>query len=169
MTTPPPASDDAGPGVALMLRPRPWKMAGFCALSLALAVPGVLMAREGRGAGWLVGGLFGLSAAAFAAMLLPGAASLVIDREGFTIRSLFRSHRFAWTEAGPFHPVPVGGRMLVGFEVAGPHGAGAMAGLGRVLSGAPAALPDTYGLTPQALADLMNEARRRACAATGQG
>ncbi|HEY3399717.1 MAG TPA: STM3941 family protein [Geothrix sp.] len=107
----------------LLLRPRRVKVAGLGLGALVFVLTGLWMVREGEGPGWLIIGFFGLCLLVFLALLLPGAAYLALDSDGFTMCSLFRAHTIRWAD-------------VAGFE---------------------AALPDSYGLNHEALAQLMNQ------------
>jgi hypothetical protein len=93
-------------------------------------------------------------------------SSLALDGKGFVCRTLFRSFRREWRECSAFYPVRVGFRQFVGFstqqdEIAHPH----LAAANRAMIGASGMLPDTFGLSADGLADLMNRFRSRALAA----
>lgn len=146
----------------LVLRPSKWKMAGFLVLCAGFTAIAALMVRDGRAMGWFVGLFFGLGVVVFAAMLLPGAAYLKIDREGFQFCSLYRaSPKIAWREVSAFRvaAVPPAGNRLVVFDWHRPGVKRTMRELNRSLVGASDGLPDSYGMKPQALADLLNQWR----------
>ena len=89
-------------------------------------------------------------------------ASLQLDREGFSCRTLFRTFRREWRECSAFYPVSTGMRTFVGFsaqqdEAAHPN----LAAVNRRMIGASGMLPDTFGLGAAELADLMNAYRAR--------
>jgi hypothetical protein len=99
----------------------------------------------------------------FAVMLLPGAGYLRIDRQGFTTCALFRATFTPWSTVRGFGVTRVGYRRMVGVNLE-PSGRLA-AGVGRVnasLLGFEGALPDTYKMSAEALAALMNEALAQA-------
>jgi hypothetical protein len=133
--------------------------------SAVFVAGGISMVTSGAGMGWLVAVFFGLCLVVFVVMLLPGAASLALDRDGFEITSLYRRHRTAWQNATGFEAaslpvVPPGRKMVV-------YNDGKMAGksvarLNVAMVGRNAGLPDSYGLAADDLADLMNRWRARA-------
>ena len=134
--------------------------------SLVLGAGGVLMIADGRDIGWLVAGFFGLCAAVACVSMLPGASYLVLDEEGFTVGSLFRSARVVWPEVVEFYPwvvMATGMRAVthVAFELSPDRRNQATARvLSRLVSGGvEAGLPDTYGLRAEELAELMNRWR----------
>ena len=146
--------------VSLVLRPRRTRLVGFLVLSLLFAASGLLARTP---AVVLAAAFFGVAAVAFAVMLLPGAAYLRLDAEGFTTCSLFRSRRTSWADVGAFGVTQVSGQEMVGYDSATDAARRPrLAALNAGLSGFTSALPDTYGLGAANLAALMNEARSRA-------
>lgn len=111
---------------------------------------------------WGGGGFFLLVAIVALPPVLGHGGDLTLDREGFTCRTLFRSFRRRWAECSAFYPVGVGARKFVGFsaqrdEAAHPN----LAAANHSMIGASGMLPDTYGLSADKLADLMNRYRAR--------
>jgi hypothetical protein len=157
-----------GEGDILVLRPRRLKMALYGALTAAFAVIGVAMIRDGDRGGWFVAGFGGVCALFFLALLLPGAADLRLTRDGFRIRSLWRTHFTPWSAVAGFGVARVGGRRLVVFNFIDVN-ARRGARFARILTGVEAALPDTYGMSAENLARLMSAWRERAQAASGPG
>lgn len=92
---------------------------------------------------------------------IPGASELRLSAEGFTVRTLYRSRSYRWEEVSSFHPIRFV-RKYVGFEVTGAQDHTRLAGLERTLTGFRANLPDTYGLSAEDLAALMNNWRNQA-------
>jgi Bacterial PH domain len=96
----------------------------------------------------------------FGTSLLPGAAHLRLDEEGFTMCNLFRKGRLRWREVRDFRPYSVPGGTFVGFDLTdGTFPLGRFAA--RSLSGVEGGLPDTYGLDPEELAAVLNAWRDR--------
>jgi hypothetical protein len=130
----------------------------FMAVGIA-SVPGVI--------GWLCVSFFALCAVVFAVQLLPGAGYLRITGEGFVFCSLFRrSPLVRWPDVSDFRvaTVPPSRHKLVVYDWSNAH-AGRVRRVNRLLVGASDGLPDTYGMEPQALADLLNARRSRAIGA----
>jgi hypothetical protein len=127
---------------------------GFTAISAA-------MIRDGDIRGWLVG-LFILGIPVAAVMLLPGAGGLVLDGEGFDVISMYRTHRSRWIDTGSFMvaTLPSGQKMVV-YDSRTP-GSRVLAQLNTGIAGRNSGLPDTYGLKPEALAELMTCWREQA-------
>jgi hypothetical protein len=154
---PPELSPDRAP---VTLYPQRRRTIVLAVVSAVFVVVGALAAADGAAIGWAAVGFFGLCLLVFLALLLPGAAYLRLDQEGFTICSLFRPGRVRWGDARSFRSYAVPGGTFVGFDLAG-----ASAPLGRLvarsLSGVDGGLPDTYGLEAEELAGLLNVWRDR--------
>jgi hypothetical protein len=149
----------------LVLRPSTKKMAKYlliCAVFVAIGILDIYKVGAST-IGWLCVVFFGLGAIVFALQFIPRASYLWITNEGFTFCSLFRrSPVFLWHDVSDFRvaSVPPSRHPLVVFNwTAKPDRR-----IGRVnrhLVGATDGLPDTYGLRPEELADLMNDWRSR--------
>jgi hypothetical protein len=93
---------------------------------------------------------------------MPRASYLLLEDEGFTFCRLFRKHFAAWRQVAQFVPIRVSGKQMVVWNYApGRQGATGMRKLSVALAGTEAALPDTYGMTADALSGLMNTIRAR--------
>ena len=115
---------------------------------------------------------FGVGALVSALMLLPGAGSLTLERDGLIIQNLFRTVRCRWADVSPFSVVDIGstiaGRRMGGAEMIvfdNVNDSGRLADLNRKLMGRSGGLPDTYGFNCKSLATLLNAWRERALAA----
>lgn len=155
-------------GDTLVLRPSPWKLLLMLAASLGFVTIGVFIMPPDDWTRWLVIGFFGLCAAVFGVQLLPGASYLKLDRDAFTFTALFRATRVEWTDVSSFSTGYVGPNRLVLFDLSDTRidttSKRVSATLSRGLTGASGALPDTYGMKPEALAEVMNTWRERALA-----
>lgn len=121
------------------------------------------MVSDGEAIGWYISAFFGIGALAGAINLLPGSSFLILDGEGFTVRSLFRQSTYKWTEVEAFTVRRVGASRMVAFDFS--SGYPRQVRIRRFVSaiiGTEGALPDTYGLSLQALADKMNAAKEEA-------
>mgnify|MGYP001170080738 CR=1 FL=1 len=112
---------------------------------------------------WGTGGFFVFCGLVAAPLMFGVGARLSLDRNGFRCQTLFRTFRRQWRECSVFYPVSAGFRKYVGFstpqdDTAHPN----MAAANRALIGASGMLPDTFGLTADDLADLLNRFRARA-------
>jgi hypothetical protein len=147
--------------VRLTPSPRKWLL--VLAGCLAFVLIGVWMRNDDAVGAWFGIAFFGLGVPIAGAMLLPGAASLVLDADGFEVTNLFRRYRAHWANVTGFTVAgvaPSGTKMVVYDAAAGKHNL-----LGEIstrLVGRNAGLPDTYQLAPADLASLMAGWRERA-------
>ncbi|MFT3726131.1 MAG: hypothetical protein QM773_21400 [Hyphomonadaceae bacterium] len=114
---------------------------------------------------WGGGGFFLLGALIAVPSMLGVGSNLKLDRKGFACRTLFRTFRREWRDCSVFYPVRIGMRKFVGFST--PQDEAAHPGLSsfnRTTVGASGMLPDTFGLSADGLADLLNRFRERALA-----
>jgi hypothetical protein len=134
-------------------------------ISALFTVVGFWMVAESASSGWYALIFFAACLVVSVIMLLPGAGGLVLDRDGFRMTSLFRSHRVRWQDATGFEPIsiPYSNQRLVGFD----HAAAGrtIAALNTAIAGHNAALPDTYGFSVDELAQLMLRWQERAATA----
>lgn len=94
--------------------------------------------------------------------LLPGSTWLRIGPDGLSIRSLYRTKHLRWTDTSTFFVAIVGGQAMVCWNHASSTSdQTAKRWLSRLLDVADCGLPDTFGHTPQELADLLNHWRTR--------
>jgi hypothetical protein len=136
---------------------------GILLVSMVLAAGGIHMIADRSYFGWLVAGFFGLCTIVAAAMLLPGAGALKLDRDGFEVTSLYRRHRTRWPDATGFEAVAVpfrAQRMVVYDDVS--LAGRSLAKLSVAIAGHNAGLPDTYGLAVDDLVALLKAWRARA-------
>jgi hypothetical protein len=135
--------------------------------SLLFVAASVYTVRSGDGLRrtiWGFAGLTfsGLSASFSALMLLPGAGYLRLEPEGFTVCSLFRRRFFRWSSISEFGVMRIGARrpqFIVGMRYQPDTPIQARIGSFNARHwGFEGALPDTYGMTTDQLASLMNEA-----------
>ena len=131
--------------------------------SAVLAAEGVHMVATAEPHGWAVLIFFGVGTIVSAVMLVPGAAGLTLDRDGFTLISLFRANRSRWQDVSGFQAITISPKTMVGFDDATAKGK-ALAELSTAIAGRSGALPDTYGLAVEELVRLMVQWRERAVA-----
>ncbi len=152
----------ATPPLPRTLRPSRTRTALMLLGSVAFVAIGVLMVRDHEPLGYLVGGSFALGVPIFALQFHPRAAYLQLTGQGFTFCSLFRAHTVEWKTVAEFGVIGIGAHRMVGWNfVPGHPRTGHARAISRALSSYEAALPDTYGLRPVELADLMNTLRQR--------
>jgi hypothetical protein len=148
----------------LTLTPSPRKWLLLLVGSLVFFAGGVLNLDRGpvvRVVGWSTVVFFGLCAAVALLVLVPGSAYLRLTPHGFDQRTLFRTHRQSWQDVERFiaYASPPSRVRLVGFVLA--PGVTVRDGEAREWArenlGVDGALPDTYGMSADELAALMNQ------------
>jgi hypothetical protein len=147
------------------LRPARTKWLLVFAIGILFAAGGMWMIEDDRLMGWYVLVFFGLTALVAAVAMLPGAGVLALDREGFEVTSLFRRHRIRWRDTTDFAAVriPPARQSMVAYNDLKQSGS-RLAKMNVAIVGRTAAIPDTYGLSADALAQLMAQWRERALA-----
>jgi hypothetical protein len=142
----------------LKLHPKRTKQIALAGLCTGFAAIGVLMIRDGHLAGWYCLAFFGLGVLIFLVQLVPGASYLKLDARGFTVRSLYRSTSYRWSDVIGFAPGRIGGNRGVVFNLT-PESQQQrrLRRFNAAVFGAEAALPDTYGVSAERLAEILNE------------
>jgi hypothetical protein len=110
--------------------------------------------------------LGGVATAVVLVQLLPGAAFLRLGPEGLVLRYSFRTFSYRWRDVEGFAAASISLNKMVVYN----HAPDAPVSLtarrvAAAMSGWEAALPDTFGLTAEELADLLNEYKRAAALA----
>jgi hypothetical protein len=152
------------PELPITLRPSRARAALLLGGSSLFVAGGVWMAHAGSLAGYFVTGVFSLATLVFAIQMHPRAMSLTLTAEGFVMGSLFRTHSYQWQDVGQISVRHMGLHRMVGFNFAPHYAAQArIRAVSNSLAGFDGALPCSYGLSLQELAELMETLRRRAC------
>lgn len=173
--TPAPADSGSTSLAPLTLRPRAWRKWAVAAVSIVFTAGGVLMIRDHEPSGWFVTIFFGLCSLSAIFLMGPEGNALVVEADGLTCVSPFRTFRIRWSDVTEFgvYGVPpfgltkfVGMNFRPGYASAAEEGGGrlpqGLRGLNAALCGFEGALPETYGLSATALAALLEERRRLA-------
>ena len=147
----------------MRLTPLPSKFVILLLASAAFVAMGLFLVAQGKPLiGWLNIVFFGLGVAVAIVTLLPGSNHLQLGDEGFEVCSLYRRWSVRWADVDSFFPAFISRREMVCWNyVSGYSGQRTGRGVASQLTGVEAALPDTYGMTPAALADLLNQWRMR--------
>jgi hypothetical protein len=144
--------------IPVVLRPGRLKWAGLCLLFLLFTVMGVWLGLGGDRIGWACAVVFGLGILISVASMLPNASYLWLTDEGFTMRTLYRTHTFRWQDVTGFGVGWVLTNKMVMFNFEPEYRrTPRLRSLNVGLVGYEAGLPDNYGMTHEALADLLNE------------
>jgi hypothetical protein len=125
--------------------------------SLAFVGAGFWMLSEHPVSGYTSIIFFGVCALAFCVNLLPNSSYLRLTPDGFTICSTFRSRSIKWRDVGPFGVTRIGTKKMVGWDPS--HPVSKLGKVNRVMCGYASAMPDTYGLKPEELAEILNRLR----------
>lgn len=140
---------------SLVLSPLLVRRLGLLAVCGAFTVIGIAMIRDGHPAGpWGVG-VFGTGLGIALLQCLPAASSLRLDAEGMTIRTLYRSRTRRWSEIEVFGIGWIGPSRRVMYNLVQEPGARPTAS--RRMVGMDEVLPESYGLSPDALCDLLHD------------
>jgi hypothetical protein len=150
------------PPSGLKLRSSRLRFLFLLGVSLAFSAAGVGMIRDGHVLGWLVFLFFGAGVVVFFLSLLPGSSYLELDSAGFTVCALFKPRTTRWHEVTAFRVGRVGTRKSVVFDFTELQQGRALAReAAALLEDCEGALPGTYGLSAEELAQVMEEWRRR--------
>ena len=113
--------------------------------------------------GWLVIAVGAIGLGVFVYQLIRR-DTLTLDADGFTIATLGQSRTIPWTDVELFREGTLGGPGIANRAVVWDYRPGAEprgAGFGRLITGAQAALPHTFGMEPAELVDLLEDWRRK--------
>ena len=124
--------------------------------SAVFVVIGVLMLDDSDRSGWFVVGFFGLCLLVGLINALPAAAWLRIEEDGFTYASMFRKTSYSWNDVEGFYPRSISGAKMLGVVMSESYRADRPVQQ-RFAGTTGGALPDTYGMDGEELANLMNE------------
>ena len=133
--------------------------------SVLFVATGIVMVLKGEESGWLPACFFGLTAIVGAVSLLPEATTLRLDADGMETTTLFRKTHFRWRDVSDFSVAsllslwPAASRYVC-FNLSTLSGPGTK--LAVAFTGRTSMLPDTYGLSADALALLLNNWRNTA-------
>ncbi|WP_406698637.1 hypothetical protein V5E97_07100 [Singulisphaera sp. Ch08] len=142
----------------VVLRPGRLKWAGIGLFCLLFTVVGVWLGLKGDKIGWGCAIIFGLGVLISTVCLLPNATYLRLTDDGFTICSMYRTHTYRWQEVTGFAVGRVfrNKMVLFNFEPTYQRTPG-LRSINVGMVGYEAGLPDTYGLTHEALAEMLNQ------------
>jgi hypothetical protein len=142
----------------LLLRPSKKGSLGLLLICSVFVAAGVWAASEGHIIGWFASCFFGLGVLVAIVQLLPNASYLLLTENGLEARTMYRSWSVSWKDIAFFTTASIGpmNRMVV-FNFSDHY---ERAKITRRFAGGIAgyegALPDTYGMKADELADLLN-------------
>ncbi|HZS96723.1 MAG TPA: STM3941 family protein [Terriglobales bacterium] len=141
----------------ILLRPKATQWLVVALGSLAFVLIGIWMVRSREMFGWLGIVFFGLCLSVSLICMLPKASYLRLTPDGFTICSLFRAHTICWEDVTGFGVGRVFTSRMVMFNyVESYQRSPKLRSFNTELTGFEAAIPDSYGLRHEDLADLLN-------------
>lgn len=127
-----------------------------------MAVAGFYMIKTGEPGGWLVLIFFGLMSLIGLLALAPGSTFLRLEPEGFTVSTLYRRVSFRWSDVEKFGVFEIDKSSFVGFNLKpAARKKTFWRKLSSRVSGWHAELRDTFGMSSEELAQLMNERREK--------
>ena len=121
------------------------------------------MISDGETAGWLPFIFFGLGILVSIVMMLPGASYIRLYAEGCEVCSLFKKRRVRWGDIGPLSVSTISKNKMVVFDYS-PNYTDHVSSrqLAKNMTGFEGALHDTFGMSAEELAGVMNEWRTTA-------
>lgn len=150
------------PTDVLRLKSRSRSLLALFFVCACFVVMGGYAVSEGKTLGWLAVAFFGFGCFIALVSLLPGSSYLELRPDGMQMCTLYRKWLVRWRDVETFFPVLSNGQKTVGWLYNEQYRVQAIINkISMRLTGADAGLPDTYGMTAEALADLLNEWRLR--------
>jgi hypothetical protein len=143
----------------MTLKPSRLRYVVLMLVSIVFVAVGALEISDGSSVmGWITIGFFGAGVVVFAVTLIPGSAYLRLQPTGFTVCTFFKPRFISWCEVDSFEVGRIGRRKGVSFNFTELRkGHKALRGTSRIVTGYEGRIPDTYRLSAEELADLMNE------------
>lgn len=141
----------------------PWKALLIMIYSVGLVSLGVWL-KESRWTflGWLTIAFFGLGVPLSLLMLLPNATYLLLDEEGFEMRSVFRKNKYRWTDVAGFYIGSISGAKMIAILFHPEFKPQRLArSLAATLAGMEGAIPNHYNATLEEILEALNTWRQR--------
>jgi hypothetical protein len=152
-------ADDPPIGAHRVLKPTPGRWIAVAVIAaLFVAIGLYLIATRGSWTGWLSAGFFGFVLFVALAQLAGLGSRLTLHADTFELGNFGRSTTERWDEVRDFTAFKQSFNTLVGFDRVRDIGS-RMGSLNQAMGGRTAALPDTFGLEPDALVKLMEAYR----------
>lgn len=150
-----------------ILRPNPLKTIGLLIVSMLFVASGPILIEKNPIMAWMTISLFGLGVIVFVIQLIPTSSRLKLTKDGFEVKSLFKSNFTKWSDVDRFRVGYVGvgyvGRTkMVMYDFSHNYTKYEVGKkIAKTLSGSEGALPNTYGMKAKELVKLMNEWKKK--------
>lgn len=146
----------------IKLKPSYLKLIVSFAFALAFTVVGIWLRSTLPILGNVTAGFFGLCMIVFGVQFLPGCAYLELTEDEFVVCNLFQKKSVNWSDVASFSVRKFPGNNLVVWNYSKAYGdAEAERKLSDKVTRTEASLPDTYGMTAEDLAELLNKLVRK--------
>lgn len=141
-----------------ILYPKKIKAILWLLVALTFTIGGFFMIADEKTSGWFVAIFFSLIAVITFINILPNAAYLKLDQDGFEFSSLYKKDSYNWKDVQYFSAKKTLFRTMIVFNFSENYQKyKTMRKISAGIGGVEGALPDTYGLKAKDLAYLMNE------------
>lgn len=144
---------------SVTLRPSIIKTLLLFLISVVFLAIGFWMIQKHELAGWLGVFFFGICTCVSIIILVPNSTYLKLSDEGFEICALYRKSFTKWNEVDCFTVRYIGKSKYVVFNYT--DKSRKRARTSQALAGYDAALPDSFGMKVEELADLMNKWKKK--------
>ena len=146
-------------GAHRVLKPTPGRWIAVVVIAaLFVAIGLYLITTRGSWIGWLSVSFFGFVLAVALAQLSGLGSQLTLDADTFELSNFGRKTIERWDEVQGFQAFRQSYNTLIGYDRVRDQGT-RMGAMNRAMGGRTAALPDTFGLEPDALVDLLEAYR----------
>jgi hypothetical protein len=142
----------------LIFRQNKWKNLLLFLISSIFVTIGFFMRNEKAVMAWVVISFFGLCLIVALIQFHPNSSYLKLTKEGFEIKSLFRTNFTKWTDIKDFRKGNINGNEMIFFDYSDEHkkwNSGKK--IAKSLSGKEGAIQSTYTIKTEDLLNLMND------------
>ncbi len=150
------------PNLPIVYRVNKKKMSLLFLGSLMLSLGGLVITSHAPFIGYPCAAFFGVCALIWGINLHPNSSYLELTEQGFTTCSLFRPVFTPWVNVKGFFPLHLQGHSMVGLNYTDGHKEGVRTRrIAMILANAEGGLPDTYGMSADELAAILDSLRLR--------
>jgi hypothetical protein len=141
-----------------ILKPKRLKTIGLLLICILFVIAGIFLIEKNSFRAWLGIIFFSLCMVLFVIQLIPNSSHLKLTKNGFEIRSLFKSNYTKWSDVEVFKTGYVGQNKMVMFDFSKEHKKHNIGKkIAKFLASNEGSLPNTYGMKATDLAELMNK------------